>query len=1185
MSTQPARHVLDEKFEAESGSFAMTGIQALVRLPVNVRLADRRAGRRTAAYISGYEGSPLGGYDLALSRQGSLLSALDIVFQPGVNEELAATAVQGTQLASTLDDRRFEGVTGYWYGKSPGVDRASDALRHANLGGTHHQGGALAIVGDDPAAKSSTVPGASELILADLGIPVLYPADAQEALDLGHHAVHLSRVSGLWSALKVVTAVADGSTVVDVAVDRVVPVVPELLVDGKAFRHEPTSRLLQPRLTGLERSRNGPRLELATRYARANGLNQVAGCRSGARIGIVAAGKTWLDLVQALDQLGLDDAELERRGVRLLHLRMVYPLDGHLVRDFAAGLSELVIVEEKRSFLEQAFKSELYGVAGAPVVTGKREPRGGTLLSDAGELAPDDIAQALSARLIDHGDFPSVAQWVRAREQRGRVRAMLPLVANTHRTPYFCSGCPHSRSVRPPEGVSVGGGIGCHALVLTMAPEQVGEVMGLTQMGGEGAQWNGVFPFVQRDHIVQNIGDGTFHHSGSLAVRAAVASGAHITFKLLHNSAVAMTGGQSATGAMAVPEIARALTAEGVAKIIVTTEEPASYRRRALPNGVEVWRQERLIEAQERLAETPGVTVLIHDQECATELRRKRKRGLAPTPDKKVLINERVCEGCGDCGAVSNCLSVRPVPTEFGRKTRIDQASCNADYSCLDGNCPSFMTVVPSRRPKKSRPMKGAADLDPTNLPEPARQPLEGSHTTRILGIGGSGVVTLSQVLSTAAVGAGLSVRSLDQTGLAQKGGAVVSDVKVSATPFEAAGKAADGEVDLYLGADILVAADEAQLKAASPERTTAVVSVSEVPTGAMVVDVNTHFPSQERLRGRIAAATRPGESTFLDARELSTALWGEDQYAGLLLLGIAYQRGSMPLPADAIEDAVRTNGVKVDANLSAFRHGRLYVVDRLAFEDRVASRRPVVAEVKGLTPRQQALVDSVGAESGSELETILSTRVVELVKYQNERYARTYVEFVRRIAVAEAARLHDSTALTEAVATHLYKLMAYKDEYEVSRLILTSGRSLAAERFGEGVTVRYRLHPPVLKALGMDRKISLGRWAEPGFMALAGMRRLRGTPLDPFGRTEVRRTERELVSQYVAVVGRLAEVVDEENFPTVLSIVSLPDVVRGYEEVKMASVERYRARLEELLEELSAPLPGAVSSSAPAAR
>jgi indolepyruvate ferredoxin oxidoreductase len=1170
---------------------------------MNLRRADQRAGRRTAAYISGYEGSPLGGYDLALSRQAALLSDLDIVFQPGVNEELAATAVQGTQLASTLDDRRYEGVTGYWYGKSPGVDRASDALRHANLGGTHHQGGALAIVGDDPAAKSSTVPGASELILADLGIPVLYPADPQEALDLGQHAVHLSRVSGLWSALKVVTAVADGSTVVDVGLDRVTPELPELLVDGKPYRHEPTTRLLQPHLTGLERSRNGARLQLATLYARANALNEVSGCHSGARVGIVASGKTWLDLMQALDQLGLDQAELEHRGVRLLHLRMVFPLDGQLVREFAAGLSELVIVEEKRSFLEQAFKNELYGLSGAPVVTGKRDPRGVALLSDAGELGPDDIALALSTRLSDHGDFPSIAEWLRVREQRGRVRAMLPIVANTHRTPYFCSGCPHSRSVRPPEGVSVGGGIGCHALVLSMGAEQVGDVMGLTQMGGEGAQWNGVFPFVDRKHIVQNIGDGTFHHSGSLAVRAAVASGAHITFKLLHNSAVAMTGGQSATGAMPVVEITRALTAEGVAKIIVTTENPGSYRGRGLARGVEVWRQERLIEAQERLADTPGVTVLIHDQECATELRRKRKRGLAPAPEKHVVINERVCEGCGDCGAVSNCLSVRPVPTEFGRKTRIDQASCNADYSCLDGNCPSFMTVVPGtgKSSKKDKVTSGGggrgARVSTRNsqragartqpelpalpvLPEPVRPPITGSHTTRILGIGGSGVVTLSQLLSTAAVSAGLSVRSLDQTGLAQKGGAVVSDVKVSPDSFDAAGKAADGEVDLYLGADILVAADDAQLKAASPERTTAVVSISEVPTGAMVVDVDTEFPSQERLQGRIAAATRRDEATFLDARRLSTTLFGDDQYAGLLLLGVAYQRGSTPLPAEAIEDAVRTNGVKIEANLSAFRHGRLYVADRADFEARVALRRPTEAGAGQLSARQQAMVDSVGVTAGSELDDLLRSRVAELVAYQDERYAQTYVDFVGRIAAAEAARLGDSTTLTAAVATYLYKLMAYKDEYEVSRLILESGRSAATEAFGDEVKVQYRLHPPVLKSLGMDRKISLGRWAEPGFRALVGMRRLRGTALDPFGRTEVRRTERALVAEYVAVVGRLAEVVDESNLSTVVAIASLPDVVRGYEEVKMANVDRYRARLDQLLTELGRPSVAVLSGS-----
>ncbi len=981
---------LDDRYLIEDGLIHLTGIHALARLPLDQRRADRRAGRNTAVFISGYEGSPLAGYDLELTRQRRLLDEYGVVFRPGVNEELAATAVQGSQLAATAADSRFDGVTGIWYGKSPGLDRASDALRHNNLMGTHPAGGALALVGDDPAAKSSTVPGASEQLLADLGMPALYPADPQDVLDLGLHAVALSRASGLWVGVKIATDVADGSGTARVHPDRITPVMPDAEIDGQPFAHRVHARMLQPAVTPLERSRNGPRLELARRYAAANGLNRLVRSGAGDRIGIAAAGKTFLDLRQALRILGLDDAELARRGVRLLHLGMVYPLEPGIVRQFAAGLREIVVVEEKRSFIETAVKDLLYGRQDVPAVTGKRSPDGTELLRADGQLDPDVIAAGLAPRLLAHGGFPSVERWQQAQEagRPRRDRIELPLLS---RTPYFCSGCPHNSSTKTPEGSLVGGGIGCHAMVLLMDEAQVGSVAGLTQMGGEGAQWIGMAPFTQRQHLLQNIGDGTFHHSGSLAVRAAVAAGVNITYKLLYNSAVAMTGGQQPAGVMSVPEITRTLAAEGVRRIIITTGDPRRYRRERLPGGVAVWHRDRVVEAQEKLAKVPGVTVLIHDQECATELRRKRKRGLVPAPAERVMINERVCEGCGDCGRKSNCLSVQPVPTEFGRKTRIDQSSCNQDFSCLEGDCPSFLTVIPGQpaagqpgagqpgagQPGKSAGRRVAPPLGAAAIAVPVRPAAPGPHVTRITGVGGTGVVTLSQILSTAAMLAGRKVRALDQTGLAQKGGAVVSDVKIADTEIEVASKAAAGECDLYLGCDLLVAADPGNLAAADPDRTVAVVSTTEVPTGTMVVDTSASFPDSGEITGRIRRATRAADGVFLDARRLAESLLGEDQFANILLTGAAFQAGALPLPAEAIEEAITLNGVKVEANLQAFRRGRQAVADPGAFAAALADLQPSAAG-QPVPPEAAALASVVGAADGSELARIVALRAAD---------------------------------------------------------------------------------------------------------------------------------------------------------------------------------------------------------------
>ena len=1120
---------LTDRYLIEDGTVYLTGVQALVRVVLDRARQDRAAGLRTATLISGYEGSPLGGYDLELGRNSALLDELDVVHRPGLNEELAATSVAGSQLAGQVATMRPDGVAGIWYGKAPGLDRASDALRHANLVGTDPRGGAVALVGDAPAAKSSSVPCASEAALADLAIPTLHPADPQDVVDFGLHAHFLSRFTGLWSALKIGTAVADGAGTVRVSPGRSVPI----LGDAGPSGHRPSARLLGADLLALERSLHTVRLPRALEYARLNGLNQIVRHGASDRVGLVAAGKTYLDVREALALLGLDDAGLARHGIRLLKLGMVYPLEPEIVRRFAEGLDEVIVVEEKRSFAETAIKEILYGRSGAPAVRGKHDATGRTLFSPVADLDADAVATGL-ARALDRLGIAGVRAW---RDRPRRDRVSLPLLS---RSPYFCSGCPHSSSTKTGPETLVGAGIGCHAMVMFMPPEQVGDVAGLTQMGGEGAQWIGMAPFVDERHFVQNLGDGTFAHSGSLAVRAAVAAGVNVTYKLLYNATVAMTGGQDPVGAMPVPRLAGLLLAEGVARIVITTEAPARLRSQRLPRGVQVRHRADLSAVQRELARVPGVTVLIHDQECAAEKRRKRRRGTAPTPSDRVVINERICEGCGDCGAKSTCLSVHPVETDLGRKTRIHQSSCNLDYSCLDGDCPSFVTV----RPGRSRRRQSSPDLGPGDLPAPAPAVGADLFRMRVTGVGGTGIVTLAQILATAAVIEGREVRALDQTGLAQKGGAVVSDLTITTGPALHAAKLGAAQCDLYLGCDALVATDPGHLKAADPARTISVVSTTEVPTGHMVADTSVAFPKPATIRSTVEQAS--AKAVFLDAGALAGRLLGDEQHANLLLVGAAYQSGAIPLEAGSIEQAITLNGVAVAANLQAFRQGRLAVSDPAAL-------RPA------------------STSDPSEARDPLAARVADLTAYQNAGYAREYAGYVGRVRAAEEARTPGSTSLTEAVTRNLHKLMAYKDEYEVARLALDPAfaEEIAAEH-GPGSRLTYRLHPPVLRAMGARKKIAFGPWFRHVFRVLRAARRLRGTPFDPFGHSGMRRLERRLVREYRTTLDTALLTLNEQNHDLVTRIAALPEMIRGYEQIKLDNVDRYHRTLEELCAELS---------------
>jgi indolepyruvate ferredoxin oxidoreductase len=1155
---------LDDKYVLEEGRIFLTGLQGLVRLPLDQHRADLRRGLMTATMISGYQGSPLGGLDQELARNRELVEGHHVRHVPGLNEELGATSAWGSQLAGQLPGSKYDGVLAMWYGKAPGLDRAADSLRHGNFVGVSRTGGALAVVGDDPGCKSSTIPSASESQLASLQMPVFFPGNVQEVLDLGLHALACSRASGLWSGFKIVTSVADAVGTASVAPDRVLPAMPTVEWNGRPYEHVPNGNLLAPASLEMERTLLGPRTELALAYARENRLNRIEGAQR-AWLGIVVPGKTYYDLMHALRELGLDGGALERAGIRILKLGMISPLEPEIAREFARGLDEVVVAEEKGPFVETLLKDALYGVANAPRILGKRDERGEPLLPRELDLDADLIARAIAGRLAARGiRIDSVeARLRKLAEIHGRP-AELPMA---QRTPFFCSGCPHNSSVKAPEGTLVGGGIGCHTMVL-LNPEGKGEITGITQMGGEGAQWIGMAPFTDDTHLVQNLGDGTFHHSGSLAVRAAVAAGVNITYKLLYNDHVAMTGGQAIEGQLSVPDLTRWLELEGVRRIIVTAEDTSRYRGVKLASIAELRDRKELLDSQLELAGVEGVTVLIHDQECAAELRRKRKRGKAAEPKERIWINERVCEGCGDCGEKSNCLSVLPVETEFGRKTQIHQASCNKDLTCLEGDCPSFLTVVPGKKAKHETPPLQV------ELPEPQRLVGTDDFGVRMMGIGGTGVVTVNQVLGMAALLDGLHVSGLDQTGLSQKGGPVISDLRITREPLAAASRMPAGSVDLYLGFDLLGAGSEKNLLTADRERTVAVVSTSAVPTGRMVIDVNERFPELAAQLDKIDAATRSEHNLYLDAQRLAERLFGDHMMTNTLALGAAYQRGLLPVSGEALERAIELNGAAVEKNLAALRWGRAVVAAPDAVE--AATRAPETVEaVRELSDLDQYLVGLAVNGDRGELRRLAEVRVPELIAYQDADWAREWAEAVRRVHVAEQERTPGHSELAEAVAHQLHKLMSYKDEYEVARLHLDAvERAKLNAEFGEDAKIYFMLHPPLLRAMGMKRKLKLGRWFVPAFRLLYRMRRVRGRRLDLFGHAKVRRVERALIGEYLDLVDEALERLTPDNHATALQLLELPDVIRGYEEIKLRNVVMFRKRADAILKRLRAGKP-----------
>ena len=1114
---------LSDRYRLEEGRVFLSGSQALARVPYEQLRVDRRNGLHTAAYVTGYPGSPLANFDRDVTASATLAHAdgLHLEWQPGMNEELAATAVMGTQLAVLQPTCRYDGILGIWYGKTPGLDRASDALRHATFAGTSSKGGAIAFVGDDPNAKSSTLPGSSGATLVDLNMPILYPGDVQEAIDLGRHAVAMSRASGLWVSVKVVEAVADGTGSVEVHPDRVAPTIPTTEVDGRVWVPHPSGALLTPYTLDMEREFHETRLPLARRYGVMNHLNTISVRGPSDWVGIVATGHTYHETLEALRLLGLrSEQQLRDAGVRLFKLLMPVPLDREQVREFADGLREIIVIEEKAQNLEWLVKDALFGRTDAPVVVGKRAHDESPLFPFTGTLDADIIAGRLRSRLADR-----LAD--RLTPPPPAPRQLIPL--SVSRSPYFCSGCPHNTSTHVPDGALIGGGIGCHSMVMLMEPERVGNIVGLTSMGNEGAQWFGMAPFVDDQHLIQNLGDGTLFHSGMTAVRAAIANGANITYKILYNGAVAMTGGQDPFGQLEVLPLVRVLLAEGVRQVIITTDDVSKYRAHDVPAGVKVWGRSRVVEAQEVLAMVPGCTVLIHDQQCAAEKRRDRKRDRLATPNFRVVINERGCEGCGDCGDKSNCLSVQPVDTPFGRKTRIDQASCNFDLSCMEGDCPSFMKV-PVDAPSH---IAVERHEPPTDLPVPAAGALD-ECTIRLSGIGGTGVVTTAQILGTAAMLQGFHVRGLDQTGLSQKAGPVVSDLRLSRSEPHPSNRATAASVDVLLAFDQLVAGADATLRTLDQGRTALVANTATVPTGSMVVHPTKRYPTAE-LAERLDGATR--SHVRVDATGLATALLGDESTVNVFVAGVAVQSGLVPIDPALVEKAIELNGVAVAKNVAAFRWGRAWAADPAAVEQLAR-------------PTEAADLDD---------RPLIVRLAADLEGYQSARYSRRFLSVLEQVMTAEAP------SLTEAVARNLHKLMAYKDEYEVARLLLAGAPRRA----------RFLLHPPMLRAMGMKNKIELGPWSRPLFVLLRAMRRLRGTPFDVFGWAGVRRLERAMVGEYIDAVGTLldrlgASTPDAGRLDEAVAIASLPDSVRGYEHLKVERAAAYRHELAARLEAFS---------------
>jgi indolepyruvate ferredoxin oxidoreductase len=1162
---------LDDKYSLGAGRAFMSGVQALVRLPMLQRQRDERAGLNTGGFISGYRGSPLGGYDQALMAAKKHLAANHIVFQPGVNEELGATAVWGTQQLDLYPkERKYDGVFGIWYGKGPGVDRCSDVFKHANMAGTSKHGGVIAIAGDDHVSKSSTAPHQSDHIFKACGLPVFFPSNVQDILDMGLHAFAMSRFSGVWSGMKTIQEVVESSASVSVDPDRVKIILPEdfMMPPGGLHIRWPDQPLEQ------EARLMDYKWYAALAYVRANKLNHNVIATAQDRFGIIASGKAFNDTRQALSDLGLDDDTCRSLGIRLHKVNVVWPLEATITRDFAAGLQEILVVEEKRQVIEYQLKEELYNWRAdvRPNVLGKfDEPEGDStggewsmpnpsenwLLRAKADLTPAIIAKAIAKRLKKLGVGADIVRRMDERLQviAAREQQLAAMKTDTgERAPWFCSGCPHNTSTRVPEGSRAVAGIGCHYMAVWMDRS----TSTFTQMGGEGVPWTGQAPFTNEKHIFANLGDGTYFHSGILAIRQSIASGVNITYKVLYNDAVAMTGGQQVgerPEGHSVFQIMKSLVSEGVSKLVIVTDEPQKYDGKVLEPGVTVHHRDRLDAIQREFREIEGTTVIIYDQTCATEKRRRRKRGKMVDPEKRVVINELVCEGCGDCSVQSNCLSVEPVETEYGRKRRINQNSCNKDFSCVKGFCPSFVTVEGGQLKKPKKEKKGSLEGLPA-LPEPALPLTERAWGIVVGGVGGTGVITIGQLLGMAAHLEGKGVVTQDAGGLAQKGGATWSHIQIANRPDAIHTTKVDtAQADLVIACDSIVAAAKYTLTVMQQGRTYVALNTHGTPTASFVKNADWQFPGAN-CEAAVRASVGDALVGAFDAEQVAVQMIGDSIYTNPLMMGYAWQQGRIPLSYAAIMRAIELNGVQIDNNKAAFEWGRRCAHD--------------LAAVQAMFKAQQ-VIQFVKRPS---LAATVATRVEFLTGYQDAAYAARYKAFVEKVQAAEG-QLGGGTALSEAVARYLFKLMAYKDEYEVARLHTDPAfTQKIADMFEGDYKLVHHLAPPLTakkNEKGELVKQPFGPWMRSAFGLLAKMKGLRtwaGGALDIFGRSEERQMERALIAEYEACIDELLKTLNAGNLALAAEIARLPEEIRGYGHVKERHLKAARPKWERLMQQ-----------------
>ncbi|WP_312799817.1 indolepyruvate ferredoxin oxidoreductase family protein [Pseudomonas sp.] len=1159
-----ANKTLDEKYTLESGRILLTGIQALVRLPLMQRQRDLAAGLNTAGFISGYRGSPLGGLDQALWKAQSHLKQHHVVFQPGLNEDLAATAVWGSQQVNLFQGAQYDGVFGMWYGKGPGVDRCGDVFRHANAAGSSRFGGVLVIAGDDHGARSSTLPHQTEHIFKAVMMPVLSPSGVQEYLDFGLHGWAMSRYSGCWVAMKAISETVESGAVVDVDPLRVQPKVPtyELPADGLNIRWPDPPLVQEKRL--LEH-----KLYAALAYARANGLDRITHDSPNARIGIITSGKSYLEVCQALKILGIDEDMARQIGLRVYKVGMVWPLEAEGVRHFADGLEEIIVVEEKRQLIEYQLKEELYNWREdvRPRIVGKFDDKGewslphtDWLLPATSDLTPAQIARALAKRILQRQSNGLLQ--MRLAVLDAQLAAKGGLVTKMARMPHYCPGCPHNTSTQLPEGSRALAGIGCHYMATWIYPEHT---QTFSQMGGEGVAWVGQAPFTQTKHVFANLGDGTYFHSGLLAIRASVAAKVPITYKILYNDAVAMTGGQPVDGTLTVPQISQQLRAEGIERIVVVTDDPDKYKPvKGLAENVPVKHRDELDAVQRELREHPGASVIIYDQTCAAEKRRRRKRGAYPDPARRVVINEAVCENCGDCSSKSNCMSVASVETEFGRKREIDQSACNKDFSCLSGFCPSFVTVEGG----KLRKAKALAEdpSDSWDLPEPVLASVSEPYSILVTGVGGTGVVTIGALLSMAAYLERKGVLTLDMAGLAQKGGAVWTHVRIAERQEQLfAPHIAEGETNLLLGGDLIVSANAETLDKLRQGVTHALVNSQESVTSHFVRtfahqansgDVHTHpdpqFQSTD-MAAQIAEAVGTDRAFFLNASRIATSLMGDSIATNTFLMGVAYQKGWLPVSQDSLFQAIEMNGAAVELNKKAFIWGRRTAVDQARVEQKV----------------KEGSVVTASHQLSKTLEEVILRRVDDLTAYQNTAYAERYLARLEKIKAADTVLMGQPGELSEAVARAYYKVLAIKDEYEVARLY-TDGdfQRKIASMFEGDYTLNFHLAPPIFnksKAGEGPKKQQFGPWMMKGFSMLARLKGIRNTWLDPFARTEDRKREFKTLREYEANLDEILQRLTPDNYSVAVELAKLPLDIRGFGPVQeryLATTERKRAEL-----------------------